>query len=136
MIQLFTSNQKWNLAFLEFKSELENKSTDIVDIQHIGSTAIDQLKAKDIVDVQVAISSFDKVEALHPIFQSMGLEYIEAFKQDHVPFKGSDYFSSKWEKRFFTGSFNEQRFNIHVRLQSSHNWNFALDFVRLLSILL
>lgn len=57
MIALSGFNKKWSASFYEFKTELLTHTDDlIVDIEHIGSTAIKDAVAKDIVDIQIAIN--------------------------------------------------------------------------------
>ncbi|MDF1757831.1 MAG: GrpB family protein [Legionellaceae bacterium] len=134
MIELTDYNSVWDEKFLLLKNELLLSCKDlIVDIQHIGSTSIYGMKAKDIVDIQCSIRSFDEIKLIKTKLESIGFEMIEDIKQDHVPFKDKDYFSPEWEKRFFKGSFQNQAYNLHIRLVDSLNWKFALSFRDFLS---
>ena len=134
MIELSDYDSIWNDKFLLLKNELLISCKElIVDIEHIGSTSIKGMKAKDIVDVQCSIKDFNDVALLKPKLELIGFEYIEDFKQDHVPFKDHTYFSSDWEKRFFKGLYNNQEYNIHIRKVGSLNWQFALKFRDFLS---
>jgi len=38
-----------------------------------------------------------------------------------------------WEKRFFKGAYQNQAYNLHIRLVDSLNWKFALNFRDFLS---
>ena len=117
-----------------FKAEIKSLAKDIViDVQHIGSTSINNVKAKDIIDVQIGISSFTEMASLQPVLESLNFEYIEIAQQDHVPFHAFDYFDPGWEKRFFKGEYKKQNFNIHIRVFNSLNWKFALNFKKHLS---
>lgn len=133
MIRIVAHDEKWQKAFTQLKQKLANLCPEILAIRHIGSTAIDDLHAKDIIDIQVAVNTFDDVDFFIPIFKSIGLNFVDSIKQDHVPFHDSEYFDPAWEKRFFTGTYKGQDFNVHVRLPTNPNWAFALDFVDLLS---
>lgn len=51
-------------------------SSEIVDIQHVGSTAIPGVSAKPIIDIQIAARNLDVMKIIAvPILQKMGYEY-------------------------------------------------------------
>lgn len=53
---------EWEIAAQEIIGRLENiLKDDMIDAQHIGSTAIKNICAKPIVDIVVGVSSFDKM---------------------------------------------------------------------------
>ena len=134
MIELSEFKSEWHELYVSFKqSVLKSAGGMIIDIEHIGSTSIDYAKAKDIIDVQLSINSFNQLDEIKAILEPLGFEHIESIKQDHVPFHEFDYFSDEWEKRFFTGLYKGTKFNIHVRLHGSKNWHFALQFKNYLS---
>src|SRR3990167_6884497 len=48
----------------------------VIDIQHVGSTAIPGLSAKPILDIQIAVRSLDEMKVVAvPALQKMGYEY-------------------------------------------------------------
>ena len=48
----------------------------IIDIQHVGSTAIADLSAKPILDIQIAVQSLESMKLMAvPILQKLGYEY-------------------------------------------------------------
>ena len=47
----------------------------ILDIQHIGSTAIPSIPAKPIVDIAISVKNFEKAKALVPLFESLGYTF-------------------------------------------------------------
>ncbi|MCM1362476.1 MAG: GrpB family protein [Clostridiales bacterium] len=49
---------EWEIAAQKIISNLKD---DIIDVQHIGSTAIKSICAKPIVDIVVGVSSFDRI---------------------------------------------------------------------------
>ncbi|MDP3268639.1 MAG: GrpB family protein [Legionella sp.] len=106
MIELLPYTIKWKNNFNKLRDLLLSMPNNLfLEIAHIGSRSIESAPAKDIVDIQCAIDSFDKIEQVRSVLEPMGFVYIEAFNQDHVPFHSHDYFSSGWEKRFFTGTY-------------------------------
>ncbi len=44
-----------------------------VDIQHIGSTAIEHIKAKPMIDIAVAVKSFDDLAVVFPPLEKIGV---------------------------------------------------------------
>jgi len=96
-IDLTEYKAHWKNLFVQLKEKLQSLGKEIfVDIEHIGSTAIEAMKAKDIVDVQCSVRSFDEIQLLKPKLELLGFEMIETINQDHVPFHDMDYFSPLW----------------------------------------
>jgi len=129
MIELTYFKNEWEHLFDDFRDKIFSDLSGIVkQIEHIGSTSINDMKAKDIIDVQIGVSSFDIIDEVKSTLKSMDFEHLALIKQDHVPFHEFDYFERGWEKRFFKGVYNGQPFNVHVRILNNPNWNFALQF--------
>jgi GrpB-like predicted nucleotidyltransferase (UPF0157 family) len=93
-------------------------------IDHIGSTAVPGLAAKDIVDVQVTVDDF--TPDLDEAFQRAGYSLLE-YMQDHRPptATGPD---RDWEKRMYRPAPGGRRINLHVRRAGSANGRYALLF--------
>jgi GrpB-like predicted nucleotidyltransferase (UPF0157 family) len=91
-------------------------------IDHIGSTAVSGLDAKDRIDVQVVLS--DLAEA-NPLGGAGFVEFSPA--GDHVP-PGADPAPEGWQKRFFQSPPDERAANIHVRVEGRPNARYALLF--------
>jgi dephospho-CoA kinase len=127
MIELTNYTHQWQEAFEALKTVILAAIKDI-QVEHIGSTAIHGVKAKNIIDVQLGVESFEKISALQSTLIDLGFEHIENIKQDHVPFHEFDYFEDGWQKHFFKGQYYNQLYNIHVRIIDNPNWKFALDF--------
>lgn len=129
MIELLPYNPKWKNKFKQLRDLLLSLTNDLfLDISHIGSTSIPEAPAKDIIDMQCAIDSFDKIEQVKLILEPLGFIFISSIRQDHTPFHSEDYFHPNWEKRFFTGVWCGQKYNIHIRIYNSLNWKFAIQF--------
>jgi len=94
-------------------------------IDHIGSTSVPGLGAKDVIDIQIT------VPALRPeIRQSLieaGYEYWPAITHDHVPL-GEDDNPKLWAKFLFSQSPGQRRTNVHVRIDGHPNQQYALLF--------
>ena len=62
MIELSCYKNEWKSTFNHFRDKILRATKGLVlDVQHIGSTSIDKVKAKDIIDTQIAIKSFDQI---------------------------------------------------------------------------
>jgi dephospho-CoA kinase len=128
MIDLVCHSEMWGEKFLTLKSTLLSFDGVFMDIQHIGSTSIKGVKAKDIIDIQCGVKSFNNMNQIRETLESLGFIYSKDFIQDHVPFEEMDCVKSAWEKRFFSGKYQGQSYNIHIRVYDSLNWIFALNF--------
>lgn len=73
-------NLDWVNEFKKEKEILENVLGDIVlEIEHVGSTAINGLKAKPIIDILMLIDSFDNIYKIEEIlkkydYTNMGMQ--------------------------------------------------------------
>jgi GrpB-like predicted nucleotidyltransferase (UPF0157 family) len=85
---------QWKSDFEAIKQELERALGDLaVSIEHVGSTAVEGLSAKPIIDIDVVIeddSVFDRVkrklEAIGYIHEgNLGIEGREAFRYEDKP---------------------------------------------------
>jgi GrpB-like predicted nucleotidyltransferase (UPF0157 family) len=94
-------------------------------IDHIGSTAVPGLAAKDIIDIQVT------VQALTPdVTQRLvgaGYQPWPKIACDHVPL-GEDDNPELWAKLFFNQPPGQRRVNMHVRIDGNPNQRYPLLF--------
>ena len=97
-------------------------------IEHIGSTSIPGMAAKDIIDLQVSTADLDAAAAAFAApLRDLGFE-AGLFGHDHVP-AGRPDSPELWVKRFW--SRREHRdgdVNLHVRIAGSPNERLALLF--------
>lgn len=54
----------------------------ILDIQHMGSTSVEGLAAKPIIDMMIGIPSLDDAKHCIPPLEAMGYEYVPEFEKD------------------------------------------------------
>lgn len=54
-------------------------NTNLVDIYHIGSTAVKNLKFKPIIDIMIVVSSLLEVDVKKEKFRKIGYEYLGEF---------------------------------------------------------
>lgn len=126
---IYDYQEHWKNDFLTVSDILkESLGSNIIDVSHIGSTSIPNMPAKNIIDIQIGVEDFSNIEQLKENLTLLGFQFIEEVKQDHVPFKDFEYFESGYEKRFFKGSYNNIKCNLHIRITNAKNWLFAINF--------
>ena len=68
-------NKKWKEKFKHEKNNLEKIFYDIlVEIYHIGSTAIPNIKAKPVIDIMVVVEDINKVDNYNDKMKTLGYE--------------------------------------------------------------
>ncbi len=73
-VRLMPHNKKWNEEFLKVKKELQRVwDGNVLDIQHVGSTAIPAICAKPILDVAVKLKSIKLMDK--ECMKSLGYDY-------------------------------------------------------------
>ena len=94
-------------------------------VEHIGSTSIAGLAAKDVIDIQVSVSALDH-HVNHSI-TSIGFRLDASISRDHVP-PGATDAVEEWQKMFFVEARGDRRANIHVRAAGRLNERYSLLF--------
>lgn len=84
-------NEEWKKAFSDIKKELDDALGDLaLSIEHVGSTSVEGLSAKPIIDIDVVIEDISKLESVIAALEKIGYRYEgdlgvpgrEAFKYD------------------------------------------------------
>lgn len=70
----------WEKSFeKEAKNIREILQENCLDIYHIGSTAVEGLKAKPIIDIMPVVEDLQKVDTISDKFEKIGYEYLGEF---------------------------------------------------------
>lgn len=73
-------NQNYPLKFEEEKKLLiPLLKESLVEIFHIGSTAVPGLKSKPIIDIMISVNSLEEVDKKQREFENIGYEYLGEF---------------------------------------------------------
>jgi len=96
-------------------------------IDHIGSTAVDGMDARDVIDMQITVASLELADELADDLLRAGYPRVESVTGD-VSF-GSDTDNSLWHKRFHASADPGRPTHIHVRVDGWPSQRFALLFV-------
>jgi GrpB-like predicted nucleotidyltransferase (UPF0157 family) len=101
-------------------------------IDHIGSTAIIGLAAKDRIDIQISLSSAEDFDEVGRRLSTLGYQEAVENRSDHIPPFGP-FEVENWEKRYFRPPAGQRPTNLHVRVLGRANQRYALlfrDYVR------
>ncbi len=124
---------RWVSDYLAMGSRLRTVLGDTaLRIDHIGSTSVPGLGAKDIVDIQVTVKSLDSMESFEK--RMLGAAFQQRGNFHYDCFCGIDESeASELKKKYFREVEGEQRCHIHVRQEGLLNQKYALlfrDFLR------
>ena len=79
-VQVVEHNPEWVTLGAEICLELQHVCKNlIVDVQHVGSTAVPELPAKPILDIAAAVDSFDRIPNLIQSLSEIGYLYRSVF---------------------------------------------------------
>lgn len=93
-----------------------------VRIDHIGSTAVPGLDAKDVIDVQVTVASLETADELADALLAAGYPRVDRNSTD-VPHSAD---TALWRKRFHASADPGRPTNVHIRVDGWPNQQFAL----------
>jgi GrpB-like predicted nucleotidyltransferase (UPF0157 family) len=101
-------------------------------IDHIGSTSVPGLNAKDRIDIQVTVADFEPqtVAALAAGLEGIGYSLRPDIASDHRPphLSAEESPDPEWEKRYFRAPEGQRPTNLHVRAAGRANQRYALLF--------
>lgn len=131
MIEIVAYQESWADEFRQIGTALREALGSLaVRIDHIGSTSVPHLAAKDIIDIQVAVTSFENFAPIQAAIESVGYSIRQGFNRDHNPdHSGEDAGDDpEWEKRLFKPPDSQRPTNLHVRVNGRANHRYALLF--------
>jgi len=116
----------WSEEFETIRAQLKTGLGNLaLRIDHIGSTSVPGLAAKDIIDVQITVA--DLSEELLKRMQQIGYKRAEHVASDHQP-PGIDLPQDEWQKWFFRAPPGQRPTNTHVRILGRANQRYAMLF--------
>lgn len=122
------SDPAWPAEFQRLAADLRAALGETgVRIDHIGSTAVPGLAAKDIIDIQVTVLDLDD-PAIIPAFASLGATLYAEITGDHVPSGHERTEEREWRKRYFRPPEHWRPTHLHVREAGRANQRYALLF--------
>jgi dephospho-CoA kinase len=120
----------YNIVWADDARRIVNRLTmacghNALRVDHIGSTAVEGMDAKDVIDVQVTVESLAIADELVDALTEVGYPRIENITSD-AP-HGDD--PSQWRKRIHGAADPGRPANVHIRVNGWPNQQFALLFV-------
>jgi len=118
----------WPVAFTTIAARLrEVLGSDAARIDHIGSSSVPDLDAKDVVDIQVSVEDEAALDRVAAVLEGDGWQAPGGVWRDHVP-PGMVADDREWAKRFLSEPVGTRRVNLHVRVTGRANQRYPLLF--------
>lgn len=117
-VALVDPDPRWEAAGRRLVTRLRAVCPGAVDVRHIGSTAVPDLVAKDVVDLQVEVPDWPAVEALAAPLADAGFVRREDVAGD-APRPEVDPDPAQWRKRVHLSADPGRPANVHVRVAGS-----------------
>ena len=128
-IEIVPYDPAWPDEFERLAADLKDALGELaLRIDHIGSTAVPGLAAKNVIDIQVSVGAL--TPELTERLVSHG--YIHRPGYSDLP-RGENPASDDWSKLYFNAPKTERQTHIHVRVLGRPNQRYALlfrDFLR------
>jgi GrpB-like predicted nucleotidyltransferase (UPF0157 family) len=126
MIEIVAYRPAWPEEFQRIAAMVSRSlGSAALRIDHIGSTAVPGLCAKDVIDIQLTVTALELGIAQR--LSALGFTRHTDIQGDHVP-SGCEGPAEDWAKFFFTQPDAERRVNLHVRETGRPNQRYALLF--------
>jgi GrpB-like predicted nucleotidyltransferase (UPF0157 family) len=117
----------WRSEFIEIGRRIRRTvGAAAMRIDHIGSTAVAGLSAKDVIDIQITVTDLRTVEAVTSPLRAAGFRQGERTESD--VFHGFPAGSRELCKRFMREPEGDRRIHVHVREFERFNQRFPLLF--------
>lgn len=119
-IRLTEHNNEWEKQYEDMRAYLEKQLSpcSIVRISHIGSTAIQGIWAKPIVDILIEIAANEKITAVAEIIENSG--FIKMSESDERISFNSGYTDA---------GFAEKVYHVHLRYEGDNDELYFRDFL-------
>ncbi len=125
MIVISPYNPQWPAEFEHIRAGIAHALGPLaLRIDHIGSTSVPGLGAKDVIDVQITVGDIN--DEVKRCMIDAGYQLMRHV-HDHVP-EGEDPTPALWQKLMFNEIAGERRANIHMRKLGNPNQRYPLLF--------
>lgn len=119
-VEIFDYDREWPSKFLEERTKIMGVIGDtVVEVEHVGSTAVPGLCAKPIIDIMVGIRKLIDAENCIVPLESIGYKYVREYEVS-IP-----------ERRYFRKGPSEipnKHFHLHMVEHGSDFWKRHLLF--------
>ncbi len=97
-----------------------------IRVDHVGSTAVPGLPARDVLDLQLGVASLADADDLRVALEDAGFPHRADITTDRPYPAGAD--PDRWRKRYHSGADPGRPVHLHVRVVGSAGWRYALQF--------
>jgi GrpB-like predicted nucleotidyltransferase (UPF0157 family) len=117
----------WTAQFEKAARAVRNILGDTaLRVDHIGSTSVPGLAAKDVLDVQATVAAESDLDDAVDLLEAAGWE-VRPPRRDH-PVPGLPTDEAQWVKRLVVEPMYQRRVNLHLRICGRANQRYALLF--------
>lgn len=107
-VQVVEYNSDWRTSFDTEKNEIENiLGSNLKAIYHIGSTSVEGLKSKPIIDILLVLEQVEDIDSFNEQFETLGYECMGEF--------------GIAGRRYFRKGGNNRTHQIHAFGENSHH---------------
>lgn len=125
-IQIVAYREEWPAEFAVLAAPLSARLGPLaLRIDHIGSTSVPDLAAKDIIDMQVTVGEL--TDELDGALQSLGYTRRPDITADHRP-PGTAGPDTDWKKWYYAPPPGQRPAHLHVRVAGRPNQRYPLLF--------
>jgi dephospho-CoA kinase len=124
---LSAASPEWAAQARRLAARLQKAaSQDILAVDHIGSTAVAGLDAKDVIDLQLSVRDLGTADRIAPLLAAAGFPRWPGIISDTPRPPHPD--PAEWGKRLHGSADPGRPVNIHLRSAGSPGWRYALCF--------
>jgi GrpB-like predicted nucleotidyltransferase (UPF0157 family) len=117
----------WGSDFTRIAGRIREVVNDAaLRIDHIGSTAVPGLAAKDVIDIQITVADLERADRLTGPLSAVGFRQGTTFEYD--TFHGKPETDVELRKLYMREPEGERRTHIHIRELGRFNQQYALLF--------
>jgi dephospho-CoA kinase len=125
--RLAEADPTWPAQAKRLRERIALAGGDLVRrVDHTGSTAVAGLAAKDVIDLQVTVGSIEDADALAEPLAAAGFPRLDWIDRDNPKAHTPD--PTQWQKRFHASADPGRIANVHVRVEGTPGWRYALLF--------
>jgi GrpB-like predicted nucleotidyltransferase (UPF0157 family) len=126
MLDIIPYQETWPSEFYVIGSALRKGLGNLaVRIDHIGSTSVPGLAAKNVIDIQITVDSLS--QEVHQAMLALGYTQVEGISRDHRPAQTTDD-EIQWEKWYFKPPPDQRSTHVHMRVMGRANQRYPLLF--------
>ncbi|WP_422774172.1 dephospho-CoA kinase [Plantactinospora sp. WMMC1484] len=123
-VRLAEPDPDWPLQYRRLAARIRHAvGSGELRLDHVGSTAVPGLPAKDVIDMQLGVPSLAEADALADRLADAGFPRCPGQWWDNARHPGG---AARWEKRLHGSADPGRLVNLHVREIGSPGWRYAL----------